>query len=159
MAIEATANLARVLRPDVVAAQVLAGPTTHPAARTWPRLVSRFAADVLVEQPWQTVVLAEGVASARPWRVAATVNHSLANAIEDELVSLPVAPLVLSGALDPLASLPWRAEVAALSGAIAVTISQAAHNVLTTSRRRSATAIDAHIRRADAVGSRRTPAP
>jgi pimeloyl-ACP methyl ester carboxylesterase len=109
---EVAARLA-VLRPDVVAALVLAGPTTDPAARTWPRLVARFAADVLVEQPWQTALLAEGIATARPWRVAATVSHSLANAIEDDLVRLTVAPLVLGGALDPIAPLPWRAEVAA----------------------------------------------
>jgi pimeloyl-ACP methyl ester carboxylesterase len=102
---EVAARLA-VLRPDAVASLVLAGPTTDPAARTWPRLVARFAADVLVEQPWQVPLLAEGIAAARPWRVAATVTHSLGNAIEDDLVRLPVAPLVLGGRLDPIPRCP-----------------------------------------------------
>ncbi|MFI6072155.1 alpha/beta fold hydrolase [Actinoplanes sp. NPDC051343] len=154
---EVAARLA-VRRPDVVAALVLAGPTTDPAARTWPRLVARFAGDVLVEQPWQTALLAEGIAAARPWRVAATVGHSLGNAIETDLVRLPVAPLVLGGGLDPIAPLRWRLEVAALSGGVAVTVPQAAHNVLTTSPRRSTQAIEAHVRRLDAELSPRTPA-
>jgi pimeloyl-ACP methyl ester carboxylesterase len=143
-----------VRRPDVVAALVLAGPITDPAARTWPRLVARFAADALLEQTWQAALLAEGVAAARPWRVAVTVGHSLRYAIEEDLVRLPVAPLVIGGRLDPIAPLPWRAEVAALSGGTAVSVTEAAHNVLTTSPGRSAALIDAHIRRSGAVLSR-----
>jgi pimeloyl-ACP methyl ester carboxylesterase len=155
---EVAARLA-VRRPGVVAALVLAGPTTDPAARTWPRLVARFAADALLEQQWQIPLLVEGIAAARPWRVAATVSHSLGNAIEDDLVRLPVAPLVLGGELDPIAPPRWRTEVAALSGGTSLTVRQAAHNVLTTSPRRSAAAIDAHVRRSDAARSRRTPGP
>jgi pimeloyl-ACP methyl ester carboxylesterase len=154
---EVAARLA-VRRPDVVAALVLAGPTTDPAARTWPRLVTRFAGDVLVEQPWQTALLAEGIAAARPWRVAATVSHSLRYVIEEDLVRLPVAPLVVGGRLDPITPLPWRAEVAALSGGTAVSVSEAAHNVLTTAPRRSAALIDAHVRRSGADRSRPAPA-
>jgi pimeloyl-ACP methyl ester carboxylesterase len=155
---EVAARLA-VLRPGLVAALVLAGPTTDPAGRTWPRLVARFAADVLLEQQWQIPLLAEGIATARPWRVAATVGHSLANAIEDDLVRLPVAPLILAGALDPIAPPRWRTEAAALSNGVVRSVPEAAHNVLTTSPRRSAASIDAHVRHADAVGSRRTPGP
>jgi len=154
---EVAARLA-AWRPDVVAALVLAGPTTDPAARTWPQLVGRFAQDILVEQPWQTALLAEGIATARPWRVWATVRHSLRNAIEDDLVHLPVAPLILGGELDPIAPLPWRAEAAALSGGTTATITEAAHNLLTTSPRRSAAAIDVHVRRSAAVSARRTAA-
>jgi pimeloyl-ACP methyl ester carboxylesterase len=143
---EVVARLA-ALRPDLVAALVLAGPTTDPAARSWPALLGRFAADVLVEQPWQAAVLARDVADAKPWRVLATVRHSLRNAIEDDLVRLPVAPLVLGGALDAVAPLRWRDAVAAMTGGTSATISYAGHNVLTTSGRRSADAIDAHVRR------------
>jgi pimeloyl-ACP methyl ester carboxylesterase len=136
-----------VLRPDVVAALVLAGPTTDPAARTWPGLVARFVADLPVEQLWQAGILARDVADAKPWRVLATVGHSLRNAIEKDLVRLPVAPLVLGGALDPVAPARWRSEVAAITTGATVTVPYAGHNVLTTSGRRSAAAIDAHIRR------------
>jgi pimeloyl-ACP methyl ester carboxylesterase len=143
---EVAARLA-VRRPDVVAALVLAGPTTDPAARSGPALLGRFAADLTVEQLWQAGILMRDVADARPWRVLATVRHSLRNAIEDDLVRLPVAPLVLGGALDPVAPARWRSEVAALTSGTAVTVPYSGHNVLTTSGRRSAAAIDAHIRR------------
>jgi hypothetical protein len=87
------------------------------------------------------------VADARPWRVLAAVGHSLRNRIEKDLVRLPVAPLVLGGALDPVAPLRWRSEVAAMTAGTTATVSYAGQNVLTTSGRRSADAIDAHIRR------------
>ncbi|GIF09756.1 alpha/beta fold hydrolase [Actinoplanes siamensis] len=142
---EVAARLA-VLRPDLIAAIVLASPTTDPAGRSRRALIGRFAVDLLVEQPWQAPVLARDVADARPWRVLATVGHSVRNAIEDDLRRLPVPPLVLGGALDPITPLRWRAEVAAMSGGVSVTIPSAAHNVLTTSARRSAAAITRHLR-------------
>jgi pimeloyl-ACP methyl ester carboxylesterase len=143
---EIAARLA-VLRPDLVAALVLASPTTDPTARTRRGLIRRWAADLCVEAPWQTAVLARDVADAKPWRVLATVGYSVRNPVEQDLSRLPVAPLVLGGELDPVAPLRWRASVAAMTGGTCVTIPRAAHNVLTTSGRRSAAAIDAHVRR------------
>ncbi|GAA2905536.1 hypothetical protein Acy02nite_86910 [Actinoplanes cyaneus] len=142
---EVVARLA-VLRPDLVAAIVLASPTTDPAARSRRALIGRWALDLLVEQPWQAPVLARDVADAKPWRVLATVGHSVRNAIESDLLRLPVPPLVLGGSLDPVAPARWRAEVAAMTGGVSVTVPQAAHNVMTTSGRRSAAAITAYLR-------------
>lgn len=142
---EVAARLA-VLLPGTVAALVLAGPTTDPSARTRRALIGRWLLDTQVEAPWQVPVLARDVIDAKPWRVLATVGHSARNAVEDDLLKLSVRPLVLAGALDPVAPWRWRAEVAALTGGTMVTLPEAAHNVLTTSPRRSADAIAAHLR-------------
>ncbi|MFI1996350.1 alpha/beta fold hydrolase [Actinoplanes sp. NPDC020271] len=141
---EVVARLA-VLRPDLAAAIVLASPTSDPAARSRRALIGRWAVDLLVEQPWQAAVLARDVADAKPWRVLATLGHSVRNAIEHDLRRLPVPPLVLGGSLDPVAPARWRAEVAAMAGGVSVTVPEAAHNVLTTSGRRSAAAIATYL--------------
>ncbi len=141
---EVAARLAAI-RPSAVAALVLASPTTDPAARSRTGLIRRWSADLFLEQPWQAPILARDVVDARPWRVLATVGHSARNAIEDDLRRVTVRPLVLGGALDPVAPLRWRAQVAALTGGVSVTIPAAAHNVLTTSPRRSAAAISAYL--------------
>nr|ACR33062.1 hydrolase [Actinoplanes garbadinensis] len=142
---EVAARLA-VLRPDLVAAVVLASPTTDPAARSRRALIGRWAVDLWIEAPWQAPVLVRDIADAKPWRVLATVGHSVRNAIEEDLRRLPVPPLVLGGSLDPVAPLRWRAEVAAMTGGVSVTVPAAAHNVMTTSGVRSARAIAAYLR-------------
>ncbi|WP_433795511.1 alpha/beta fold hydrolase [Actinoplanes sp. CA-252034] len=142
---EVAARLA-VVRPDLVAALVLASPSSDPAARSRSGLVRRCLLDLSVEAPWQAAVLARDVADAKPWRVFATVGHSVRNAIEHDLRHLPVPPLILGGALDPVAPLRWRARAASIAGGVSVTVPSAAHNVLTTSPRRSAAAIAAHLR-------------
>ena len=142
---EVAARLA-VLRPDRVAALVLAGPTTDPRARSRRALIGRWLLDTQVEAPWQAPVLARDIVDARPWRVFATIGHSVRNPVEKDLVALPVRPLVLGGALDSVAPARWRATVAAMTGGTTVTVPGAAHNVLTTSPRRAAAAIRAHLR-------------
>lgn len=149
---EVAARLA-VRRPALVSALVLASPTSDPRARSRRGLIGRWSADLFVEAPWQAPILLRDVADAKPWRVLATVGHSVHNAVEDDLLRLPVRPLVLGGELDPVAPLSWRAEVAAMTGGTSVTIPRAAHNVLTTSPRRSAAAIAAHL------SARLTPTP
>ncbi|WP_250001553.1 alpha/beta fold hydrolase [Actinoplanes sp. M2I2] len=144
---EVAARLA-VLVPEAVAAVVLSSPTTDPRARSRRGLIGRWLLDTQVEAPWQVPILARDIADAKPWRVLATVGHSVRNVVEDDLVKLGVRPLVLAGALDPVAPWRWRAEVAAITGGTTVTVPRAAHNVLTTSPRRSADAIAAHLRTA-----------
>ncbi|MFC7529611.1 alpha/beta fold hydrolase [Actinoplanes sp. GCM10030250] len=141
---EVVARLA-VLRPDLVAGVVLASPTADPVARTRRGLFGRWALDLFVEQPWQAVVLARDIVDAKPWRVLATLGHSVHNAVERDLRRLPVPPLVLGGSLDPVAPPRWRAEVTAMTGGVSVTVPAAAHNVMTTSGRRSANAIAAYL--------------
>ncbi|MEU4557119.1 alpha/beta fold hydrolase [Actinoplanes sp. NPDC023936] len=132
-------------RPALVAGLVLAGPTTDPLARSRIGLVRRFLVDMLVEAPSQAPMILRDVAVAGPRRVLATVGHSVRNRIEDDLRRLRVRPLVLGGGLDPIAPLGWRASVAGATGGVAVTIPLAAHNVMTTSGRRSADAIAGYV--------------
>lgn len=142
---EVAARLA-VLQPGTVAALILAAPTTDPRARTRRALIARWLADTQIEAPWQVPILARDVVDAKPWRVLATVGHSVRNPVEDDLLKVGAPTLVLGGSLDPVAPPLWRAEVAALTGGVSVTVPEAAHNVLTTSPRRSAAAITAHLR-------------
>jgi pimeloyl-ACP methyl ester carboxylesterase len=142
---EVAARLA-VLRPDAVASVVLAGPTCDVLARSRWGLVRRWLFDLPFEAPWQAPILARDVADAKPWRVWATVGHSVRNAIERDVRRLPVPPLVLGGSRDPIAPPRWRAAVAATGGGVAVTVPGAAHNVLTTAGEHCAALIVAHIR-------------
>ncbi|WP_097319464.1 alpha/beta fold hydrolase [Paractinoplanes atraurantiacus] len=141
---EVAARLA-VHRPDVVAGVVLASPTTDPRARTRRGLIGRWLLDTLVEAPWQAPILARDVADAKPWRVLATVGHSVRNEVEKDLLRLPVPPLVLGGSLDSVAPLTWRTAVAEMTAGTSVTIPGAAHNALTTSPHRAATAITTYL--------------
>ncbi|MFF5084186.1 alpha/beta fold hydrolase [Actinoplanes sp. NPDC000266] len=141
---EVVARLA-VHHPDAVTGVVLASPTADPRARTRRGLIGRWLLDTLVEAPWQAPILARDVADAKPWRVLATVGHSVHNEVEKDLLRLPVAPLVLGGSLDSVAPLTWRTAVAEMTGGTSVTIPGAAHNALTTSPQRAATAITAYL--------------
>ncbi|MFG1990044.1 alpha/beta fold hydrolase [Actinoplanes sp. NPDC048988] len=131
--------------PGLVTGLVLAGPTTDPRARSRRALIGRWLLDTLVEAPWQAPILAHDVADAKPWRVLATVGHSVRNEVEKDLLRLPVSPLVLGGSLDTVAPLTWRTAVAEMTAGTSVTIPGAAHNALTTSPRRAATAIAAYL--------------
>ncbi|BAL91757.1 putative alpha/beta hydrolase fold protein [Actinoplanes missouriensis 431] len=138
-------------RPALVAGLVLAGPTADPVARSRSGLIRRFLVDMLVEAPAQAPMIARDALQAGLWRVLATVDHSVRNRIEDDLARLPVRPLILGGELDPIAPLRWRASVTSATGGVAITIPRAAHNVMTTSGRRSADAIAGFL----SMGTRR----
>ncbi|MEU1607575.1 alpha/beta fold hydrolase [Micromonospora matsumotoense] len=129
---EVAAALA-VARPGAVRALVLAGPTSDPTGRSRRGLVGRWLVDTLRETPWQAPILARDVLDARPWRVAATVSHSVRHAVEADLVRITVPTLVLAGERDPIVPPRWRAQVTRLvPDARLVTVPGAAHNVLTT---------------------------
>ncbi len=141
---EIAAALARQ-RPDLVAALVLGGPTADPVARSRRGLIGRWSADLMVEDPRQARILARDVRDAKPWRVFATLGHSVRNEVEDDLRNVTAPTLVLTGAWDTVAPPRWRHEVAALTGGTTVTVDGSGHNVLTTGGRRCADAIAAHL--------------
>ena len=141
---EVAAALAR-MRPDAVTALVLASPTADPAARSRRGLIGRWFADLPVEVKRQAAILARDMYDARPWRVWATIGHSVHNRIEDDLRQLSAPTLVLGGDRDTVAPLAWRNEVARLAGGVSVTIPGAAHNALTTAGPAAADAIAAHL--------------
>ncbi|MFI7599369.1 alpha/beta fold hydrolase [Actinoplanes sp. NPDC049681] len=141
---EVAAALA-VLRPDAVAALVLAGPTADPAARSRRGLIGRWFADLPAEDPRQAAILARDVWDARPWRVWATIGHSVRNRVEDDLRRVTAPTLVLGGDRDTVAPLAWRTRVAQLTGGVSATLPGAAHNALTTAGPAAADAIAAHL--------------
>ncbi|MGC4897344.1 alpha/beta fold hydrolase [Micromonospora sp. DT31] len=120
-------------RPDLVAALVLAGPTSDPAARSRRGQIGRWLRAALWEAKWQAPILLRDAVDARPWRVLATVSHSVRNAIEEDLVHVTAPTLVLAGTRDHVAPAAWLAQVAALlPDARLVTVPGASHNVVTT---------------------------
>ncbi|MEK8107325.1 alpha/beta fold hydrolase [Micromonospora sp. M12] len=128
--------------PDLVRALVLAGPTSDPAARSRRGQVGRWLVDTLREAPLQAPILARDVWNARPWRVLATLSHSVHNAIEADLTRIAAPTVVLAGGRDPVAPSTWREQVARLvPDASLVVVPDAAHNVLTTAPTAAANAI------------------
>ncbi|MEU5784043.1 alpha/beta fold hydrolase [Micromonospora lupini] len=119
--------------PEAVRALVLAGPTSDPAARSRRAQFGRWLVDVLRESPLQAPILARDVWNARPWRVLATLSHSVHNTIEADLVRITAPTLVVTGARDPVVPGAWRTEAARLvpDAGLAV-VPRAAHNVVTT---------------------------
>ncbi|MEU1362271.1 alpha/beta fold hydrolase [Micromonospora zamorensis] len=119
--------------PDAVRALVLAGPTSDPSARSRRALVGRWLVDNVREAPLQAPVLARDVWNARPWRVFATLSHSVHNTIEEDLVRITARTMVLTGERDPIAPARWREQVTRLlPDADLVVVPGAAHNVATT---------------------------
>ncbi|MEV0152503.1 alpha/beta hydrolase [Micromonospora sp. NPDC050686] len=128
--------------PEAVRALVLAGPTSDPAARTRRGQVGRWLLDALREAPWQVPILLRDVLDARPWRVYASLSHSVRNAVEADLVRVTAPTLVLTGERDTLVPRSWRDEAARLvPGGRAASVPGAAHNVLTTAPTQAAEAI------------------
>ncbi|WP_307812990.1 alpha/beta fold hydrolase [Micromonospora coerulea] len=120
-------------RPDLVHALVLAGPTSDRAARSRRGQFGRWLVDTLREAPAQAPILLRDVWDARPWRVYATLTHSVRNAIEADLVRIAAPTLVVAGARDPVVPAAWREQVARLvPAARTVSVPGAAHNVATT---------------------------
>ncbi|MFC8298741.1 alpha/beta fold hydrolase [Micromonospora orduensis] len=128
---EVAASLAAT-HPDAVRALVLAGPTSDPAARSRRGQFGRWLVDTLHEAPLQAPILVRDVWNARPWRVLATLSHSVRNAIEADLVRVTAPTLVVAGRRDPVAPAGWRDEAARLANGDLVVVPGAAHNVATT---------------------------
>ncbi|MFG1843629.1 alpha/beta fold hydrolase [Micromonospora sp. NPDC049175] len=119
--------------PDAVRALVLAGPTSDPSARSRRGLFGRWLVDCLREAPLQAPILVRDVWNARPWRVFATVSHSVRNPIERDLVRVSAPTLVVTGGRDPVVPAPWRDEATRLvPDASLVVVPGVAHNVVTT---------------------------
>ncbi|MEH1098845.1 alpha/beta fold hydrolase [Micromonospora sp. CPCC 205561] len=131
-------------RPDAVRAVVLAGPTSDPAARSRRAQFGRWLVDTLREAPLQAPILLRDVFDARPWRVYATLSHSVHNAIEADLVRIAAPTLVVTGSRDPVVPPSWRSQLGQLvPHARTVAVPGAAHNVATTAPAQVADAIRA----------------
>ncbi|MFI7650474.1 alpha/beta fold hydrolase [Micromonospora sp. NPDC049460] len=131
-------------QPDAVRALVLAGPTSDPAARSRRGQFGRWLVDTLREAPLQAPILLRDVVDARPWRVHATLAHSVRNGVEADLVRITAPTLVVAGSRDPVVPASWRSQVGRLvPHARMLTVPGAAHNVATTAPAQVADAIRA----------------
>ncbi|MFG3713365.1 alpha/beta fold hydrolase [Micromonospora sp. NPDC047730] len=131
-------------QPDAVRAVVLAGPTSDPAARSRRGQFGRWLVDTLREAPLQAPILLRDVVDARPWRVHATLAHSVRNGVEADLVGITAPTLVVAGSRDPVVPASWRSQVGRLvPHARTLTVPGAAHNVATTAPAQVADAIRA----------------
>lgn len=100
--------------PELVGPAVLVSPTMDRHARSRARQLARLIADAPREQPVLSLVLAWDYLRCGPRRIAATLDHLLADPVERKLAHLRAPTVVARGAHDPIVSREWAGEVAAL---------------------------------------------
>lgn len=128
--------------PRAVRAVVLAGPTSDPVARSRRGQLGRWLVDALREAKLQAPILVRDVWDARPWRVYASLSHSVRNRIETDLVRITAPTLVVTGSRDPVVPEGWRSQAARLvPNARDLVVPGAAHNVVTTAPAQVADAV------------------
>ena len=133
-------------RPDLVAALILVGPTTDPAAATARGQLGRLLRDLPHEDWRQTPILAADVRDAGPRRILRTLRYAVNDHIEAKLPALRVPTLLFRGSRDRIAPQAWLDRAAALiPGARTLTVDGAAHNVVTTAGPESAAAVTTFI--------------
>ena len=102
--------------PARVVGLVLNAPTMDPAHRTVFGQLWRVMADIPFE-PWRLfLIVFRDYLRARPFRLLATLNHALADHIEEKLPEITVPVLVVCGARDPVVTVAWSTEAARLVG-------------------------------------------
>jgi pimeloyl-ACP methyl ester carboxylesterase len=143
---EVAARLA-ALRPDLVCALVLAGPTSDPSARSYRGLVGRWFVDLVTEDPRQAALLARDLRDAGPRRVLGSLRASVHNRIEVDLAVTAMPVLFLRGSRDTVAPLDWLYRAAAFCGGSTevAELPGAGHNALTTAAVESARLISGFV--------------
>jgi pimeloyl-ACP methyl ester carboxylesterase len=133
-------------RPDLVAALILVGPTTDPAAATARGQIGRLLRDLPHEDWRQTPILAADVRDAGPRRILQTLRYAVNDHIDAKLPALRVPTLLIRGSRDRIAPQTWIDRAAALiPGARTLTVDRAAHNVVTTAGPESAAAVTTFV--------------
>jgi pimeloyl-ACP methyl ester carboxylesterase len=130
-------------RPDLVAALILVGPTTDPAAASVSGQLRRLLLDLPFEDPRQLPILAADVRDAGVRRVSATLRHAVRDRITAKLATIRVPALLVRGSRDRIAPQPWLDHLATLiPDAETLVLRGAAHNAVTTAGPELAAAID-----------------
>jgi pimeloyl-ACP methyl ester carboxylesterase len=138
-----------VRRPDLVAALILVGPTTDPAAASIPGQIGRWMRDLRREDERQARMIAADVRDAGLRRVYVTLRHSVRHRIERRLPLLRAPVLLLRGEHDPVAPQPWIVRAAELTpSAETAVVPRAGHNAITTAGTRVAALAGAFLHRA-----------
>jgi len=133
-------------RPDLVAALILVGPTTDPAAATARAQIGRLLRDLPHEDPRQAPILATDIRDAGPRRVVKTLRYAVNDHIDKKLPGLRVPTLLIRGRLDRIGPQFWLDRAAGLiPGARTLTVERAAHNVVTTAGPETAAAVTTFV--------------
>jgi pimeloyl-ACP methyl ester carboxylesterase len=136
---------------DRVAGLVLVGPTTDPAARTWPALMRRWLRTARREDPRQVPGLLRQYARTGPVSMARGMNAARDDRLEHTLDGLACPVLVIRGRHDAICDESWARTAAdrAPSGSRAVTLPAGAHMVPSTRGALVAAEIAAFLRELD----------
>jgi pimeloyl-ACP methyl ester carboxylesterase len=130
-------------RPDLVAALILVGPTTDPAAASVTGQLRRWLLDLPFEDPRQIPVLAADLRDAGVRRVTATLRLAVRDRITAKLAAIRVPTLLVRGAHDRIAPQSWLDHLATLvPDAEMRVLHGAAHNAVTTAGPELAAAVD-----------------
>jgi 2-hydroxy-6-oxonona-2,4-dienedioate hydrolase len=98
-------------RPELVHRLVLLGPTMDRRGRQLDEQLRRWRLESRTQTPALQAILARDYAAAGVARAKATLQHALADAIEDKLPFLDVPTLVVRGTRDPIVPQRWAEEV------------------------------------------------
>ncbi len=133
-------------RPDLVAALILVGPTTDPAAASMLGQLRRLLWDLPFEDPRQARIVARDVRDAGLRRVVTTLRHAVRDPMSRKLATLRQPVLLARGDRDRIATQPWLDHLAALlPAASTLVLPGAAHNAVTTAGPALAAAVEGFI--------------
>ncbi|GAA3285549.1 alpha/beta fold hydrolase [Dactylosporangium vinaceum] len=123
-----------IVRPDLVSALVLVGPTVDPAAASAAGQIGRWLRDLAREDPWQARILAADLRDAGPRRVLGTLRRCVEHRMDERLPLVGTVPtLLLRGERDPIAPRRWLERAAARTpNAMVGEVPLAGHNAVTT---------------------------
>ncbi|PZG39722.1 alpha/beta hydrolase [Spongiactinospora gelatinilytica] len=100
-----------VRHPELAGALVLAGPTVDAAARSWPKLVWRWARNSVREDPRMAPLNIADYRDAGMRRVLSSFATAMRDGMEDKLPYVGVPTLVVRGEYDRLVPREWAEEV------------------------------------------------
>ena len=133
-------------RPDLIAALILVGPTTDPAAGTARGQLGRLLRDLPHEDWRQLPILAADIRDAGPRRILQTLRYAVNDHIDAKLPVLRVPTLLIRGSLDRIAPQLWLDRAAGqIPGARTLTVEGAAHNAVTTAGPETAAAVTTFV--------------
>ena len=116
--------------PDRVAALVLVGPSTDPRAATWPRLVARWIATAVAEDPGQAPLLVRLYARTGLGSMRRAMDAARRHRLDEELSGVSCPVLVIRGPRDRICPASWAAALAAAGArGTSVTLAAGAHMV------------------------------
>ena len=112
-----------------VSALVLVGPTTDPAAATWPRILARWLRTARHEKAWEIPVLAPQYRRTGLVSLLRAMDRLRRHRLDRPLAGVPLPVVVVRGEHDHIASATWCEVLARMSGGSVTTGADAGHMV------------------------------